>query len=315
MKPVVWMFSGQGSQYFGMARDLYESEPVFRRTLETCGEILAPRLGLRLDEEIYRQRPDRFAPFERTRHSSPAILAVQLGVARLLQARGQRPDLLLGYSLGELTAGVVAGTLGLEDVLDLTVRMAEALEERAPPGAMLAVLAEAALVERRPDWFAGTWIAARNFPGHFVVSGGVPEIERLQARLSEAQVTFQQLPVEFAYHSPLIEPAGEATRAALAAMATVPGGIEVVSASDGRTTGAPSAEVLWRTFSGPVGFDLALPVLEARGPFRYLDLGPSGTLGTFVKYALAPGSQSEVAMTVTPFGTSRQNLERLLGAR
>lgn len=315
MKPVVWMFSGQGSQYFGMGRELYESEPAFRSTLDTCSEILAPRLGLRLAEEIYRARPDRFAPFERTGHSSPAILAVQLGVARLLGARGQRPDLLLGYSLGELTAGVVAGAISLEHALEVTVRMAEVLEERVPRGAMLAVLAEAALAEQRPDWFEGIWIAARNFAGHFVASGAPAAVARLEARLVEAQVSVQKLPVEYAFHSPLIAPAGEGTRAALRAVPFEQATVEMVSATDGRSSRRLDAAELWRTFSGTVRFDLALPALEARGPFQYVDLGPSGTLATFVKYALPSNSGSEVAATATPFGTARQNLERLFAAR
>jgi acyl transferase domain-containing protein len=288
---------------------------VFRSTLDTCSEILAPRLGVRLADEIYRARPDRFAPFDRTGHSSPAILAVQLGVARLLEARGRQPDLLLGYSLGELTAGVVAGAIALEHALEVAVRMAEVLEERVPPGAMLAVLADAALAEQRPDWFEGIWVAARNFPGHFVASGPPGAIARLEARLVEAQLSVQKLPVEYAFHSPLIEPAGEGTRAALRAAPLAPAAVEMVSATDGGRSWRLDEAGLWRTFSGIVRFDLALPALEARGPFRYIDLGPSGTLATFVKYALPPGSGSEVAATVTPFGTARQNLERLLAAR
>lgn len=311
----VWLFSGQGSQYFRMGRELYQGEAVFRRTLETCSEILQPRLGLDLAEEIYRERADRHAPFERTRHSGPAIIAVQLGVARLLRARGQQPELLLGYSLGEVTAAIVAGALSVEDGLELAVRMAELLEQDAPPGGMVAILADAALAAERPAWFADTWIAARNFPGHFVVSGGLEALERLERRLGEAEIAFQRLPVEFAFHSPLIEPTAEATLALLRALPRPEGTVEMVSATDGRRFRRLDPEALWRTFAGPVDFRPALAALDAGGPWRYVDVGPSGTLATFVRYALPAGSGSEVAMTVTPFGTAVQNLERLFGRR
>lgn len=313
--PLVWLFSGQGSQYFGMGRELYRGEPAFRGTLERCSEILRPRLGLDLAGEIYRERADPHAPFARTRHSGPAIVAVQLGVAALLRERGQEPDLLLGYSLGEVSAAIVAGALALEDGLELAVAMAEALERAAPPGGMTAILADAALAEREPGWFEGTWVAARNFPGHFVVSGRPEALDRLERQLDAAQVTFQRLPVEFAFHSPLIEPAGAATRSLLRELPRPEGRTEIVSANDGRRFRRLDPEALWRTFAGPVGFGATLAALEAEGPWRYVDLGPSGTLATFAKYALPAGSGSRPAPTVTPFGTGLQDLERLLGLR
>lgn len=315
MKPVVWMFSGQGSQYFQMGRDLYEGEPLFRRTLDDCSEILRPLLGESLTEQIYRQRPDRFAPFDRTRFSNPAIVALQVGVARVLRARGQAPDLVLGYSLGEVAAGIVAGALTLEDGLRLAVGLAEVLERSASPGAMLAVLAEPALVERQPDWFAGTWVAAENFSGHFVVSGEPAAIAKLETRLLAEKMTVQRLPVEYAFHSPLIEPIGEGVRGLVASLNTSRAGLDMISASGGAPYRNITEAALWETIRQPVPFARTIAALEEQGPYRYVDLGPSGTLGTFVKYALADGSSSEIAATVTPYGNALTNLDRLLPAR
>ena len=315
MTPAVWMFSGQGSQYFGMGRDLYESEPAFRRAMDECAELLAPALGLRLTDEIYRERADRFAPFDRTLHSSPAIVAMQYATARALRARGYAPDAVLGYSLGEVSAGIVAGALSLEGGLLLAVRMAELMEADASEGAMLAVLDDADMVEREPARFEGAWIGARNFDGHFVLSGRPEAIGRIEAELAPAGVGVQRLPVRHAFHSPMIESAGPGVRDAVASTATAPAAIDMISASDGRAFRVITSDDMWATVREPVRFDGTVAAIEARGGCRYVDVGPSGTLATFVKYALPPDSVSEIASTVTPFGAAAKNLDRFFPRR
>jgi len=309
--PVVWMCSGQGSQFFNMGQELYRSEPVFRRAMDLCDEMLRPLLGLRLTDVIYAQRGDPHAPFDRVLHSSPAILAVQYAMARVLRARGQSPDLVLGYSLGEISAGILAGALALEDGLRLAVRMAELLERSAPPGAMLAVLGDRALMAAHPEWFAEAEVAGRNFDGHFVLSGRPEVMARVEAKLGAAGVSVQRLPVAFAFHSSQLGAVGPALRQLLGEVAVVPAAVDMMSASDGRISRTLSADGLWATLSGPVDFQATLARLATQGPRRYVDIGPSGTLATFAKYGLPKSAGAEIVATVTPYGDARAAVDRL----
>jgi bacillaene synthase trans-acting acyltransferase len=296
IKPVIWMFGGQGSQYYQMGRDLYATDPVFRRTVDACSDMLEPYLGQSLSDIIYGNGQDRFAPFDRLLHSNPAICAVQYGVAESLKARGCRPDMLLGYSLGCIGSDIVAGALSAHDGLRIAVRLAELSEQRLPVGGMLAVLAAV-------ETFPGTWTAAHNFATHFVVAGTSAPLAEAEARLAARQVFVQRLPVRHAFHCPLIDPI-EGDFSAFAAMcpARAPA-IPVI--------GRRSA---WDAIRQPVNFKATIAELESRGSYRYVDIGPSGTLATFVKYNLRPDSRSEIASTVTPFDRAVQNMRRIENA-
>src|ERR1700731_3658446 len=108
MKKLVWMFAGQGAQYYQMGRELYEKEPIFREFLKK-GDRLAQRLiNDSLLEIIYRSRSDRFEPFRRLLYTHPAIMLFQCAMAEMLLQKGLRPDYVLGYSLGEYTSLVVS---------------------------------------------------------------------------------------------------------------------------------------------------------------------------------------------------------------
>lgn len=303
------MCSGQGSQYYHMGKDLYDAEPVFRGTMDSCSEILRPMIGLSLSELLYRPRADRFAAFDRTLYSGPAICCLQYAVAQLLRARGCAPDAVLGYSIGEVSAAVIAGGLTLADGLEAAVRLAELLEARIPEGGMLAVLARPEILRARPDVFAGTWVSAWNFPAHFVLSGTGHAIARVEQGLAVHQIGCQRLPVRFAFHSPLIEPIGEALMAHLARLDYRQPRMALISATLGGDRLEPSPEILWGVLRQPVDFARTVRVIEGWGPHTYVDLGPSGTLATFVKYNLSASSESRVASTVTPFGRAVQNME------
>ncbi len=302
----IWMCSGQGSQYYQMARGAYEAEPVFRESMRLCSGLLEPMLGLSLVDFIYRERADRFAPFDRTLFANPAICAAQYSAAQVLLARGPRPDAILGYSIGEITAAVLGGTLALEEGLRVAVRLAELAEGSLSEGGMLAVLADPAIVSGRPGLSDGAWIAARNFATHFVVSGAAGVIERLERSLLGDRVPVQRLPVRYAFHTPAIDPIERAfvSYAESLSFSTVRSheAIRTMSARDGGWTGCLTPQHLWDAVRLPVDFQRTVQELERSGPHSYVDLGPAGTLSNFVKYNLPKSSQSTFRAFVTPFG-------------
>jgi acyl transferase domain-containing protein len=311
-RPLVLLYSGQGAQYYGMGRELMEGEPAFSRALTECSERLAPRLGRKLLDVLYDPGRRRAEPFTDTLYTHPALFAFQWSLTQALRGRGIEPDLLLGYSIGELVAATVAGALGLQEALDVVVEQARLTERRCPPGAMAAVLAApAAIRERFPAELAACHVAAVNGPAHFVVAGLPAAVERLCAALTAAEVVCQTLPVRFAFHTALVDAVEGDVKAMAAAAAGRPYGLPVVSCARADFVDGLDADYLWDIVRRPVRFDRALALLESRGPHVYVDAGPSGTLANLVKYALPASSRSTVAPSLTPFGGERRALDRL----
>lgn len=308
MTPSVWMFSGQGAQYFQMGAPLYAADPGFHDVVEDCSRRLEARLGASLSDILYRPRPDRFAPFTRTLHSHAALFTVQYALAQTLRRRGHRPDYVFGYSLGEFVAYAVAGCVSLDDALGAVCAHAAALEAHAPPGAMLAVVDRLEIMRRFPAEFGRVELAADNYPGHFAVAGPVPAIDALQHTLRAAGIDSVRLPVEFAFHSPGIAAAAPAFRTFAGALAIREPQYPVISAQVARVVRTPAGEDLWRVTAAPVQCRTTIDIMEDYGAYLYLDLGPSGTLANFVKYNLKPDSQSRVQAIMTPFGRDLEGL-------
>lgn len=276
-----------------MGRDLYADEPVYRRAVDQCSEIVSPWIGESLSAIIYRARANRFDPFDRQLHSNPAICAVQYGVATWLRSRGAVPDAVYGYSLGHLMAEVVAGSLSLEDGLRISVRLAELAEARLPPGGMLAILAP-------PESFPGVWLAARNFPTHFVVAGDAVTLDDLEASLRARHVGLQRLPLRHAFHCPAVDPIEPELAVSVAACRYDEPRVPIIERKG-----------VWDAVRQPVDFQATVAALEARGPWRYVDVGPSGTLATFVKYNVPAGRASDIVSTATPFDRAVKNVSGL----
>ena len=176
------MFSGQGSQYPGMAASLYEREPIFRAEIDACAEILRPYLDADLRDVICKPQSGAASLLDETRVTQPALFVVEYALARLLMHWGIRPDVMIGHSIGEYVAACLAGVFTLDDALRLVAARAR-LMQAMPRGAMLAV----ALAERDvvPMLTGGLWLAAVNAPGMVVVSGAEEAVAALRGRARE----------------------------------------------------------------------------------------------------------------------------------
>ncbi|MEY4484858.1 MAG: hypothetical protein RL693_2310 [Verrucomicrobiota bacterium] len=305
-KNVVWMFSGQGSQYDHMGKELYDHEPVFRACLDRCDSIVRPWIQVSLIDCLYGERTSSI--MDDTRLTHLAICAVQYAMARTLQARGHHPDVLLGYSLGEMVAHLVAETIPLELGLELLYRHASLMESATPAGGMIAILETPnALLPALRD-IPDLWISAHNFENHFVASGTTRALEALQHLLEIRQTTMHRLPVRRAFHSPLMDPAESLFQGYLLNICPDKPRFDVISA----TTGALSTGVdgFWSATRDPINFLQTIRRLESDHPqgLLYADLGPSGTLATFLKYiGLKPESQCFSIMT--PWGGAQKKMQ------
>lgn len=303
------MFSGQGSQYFGMGAHLFRNEAVFRRLMETCDDINSVLTGRSFLPVVYPDRKPVDPEFRDTRMTTPALFAIQYSLATLLLRRGARPDLLVGYSLGEFVAHTVAGELRPETTLAILARLVEALEGSVAPGTggMLAVLSDRGLVAERPDLFAEVEIAGANTAENFIVAGPSAALDRLAEAFRRERILHQRLPVEYAYHATLVDPARTAFLDQNAPP-TLPGRIPVLAANTASLAGPPTLERFWDTVRQPVRFDDAVRSLHARGVLHAVDLGPSGTLCGAARHLLGAARTTAV---MTPFASHQPDLGRI----
>lgn len=307
--PVVFMFTGQGSQYHHMGKELFDDNEVFRAALQRYDAAIADDVGESVLARIFDPARRKSDPLTDTRITHPAIVMIELALAETLRSAGVEPDHLLGYSLGEYAAAAVAGSIDPVDCLRLLVRQAAGLRS-GPHGGMLAVLAPPEVLDRVPA-LRDCEIAARNYPGHFVVAGTEEALARAESGLRAADVLHQRVPVEYGYHSSLMDQVLAECRGTLDEQRFAPPRIPWVSCVDGQLVGRPTGEHFWQVARKPVEFERAMARLRALGEFLYLDLGPSGNLHNFVRNNLPAGTRSESLSLLSPFGHDPDLLEKI----
>ncbi len=305
---IVFMFSGQGSQYYAMGRELYEAEPVFRKVMDEGSALLMPVLGTSLSSMIYQHEGSRFDPFDDTRFTHPALFLFQYAMARLFLDRGLRPDYLLGYSLGEFVAAAVANALPWQEALLSVARQAQLLEQSGATGGMLAVLAPPEVFDKERMRFPGLSVAALNTPRHFVLTGDNADLDELERTFKQRQVDSVRLPIRVGFHSPAVDAVAPGWKKLIAGLALSPPRIPLVSAQRAGFVTALDAESFWDVTRRPVLFQKTVEWMESRGPHFYVDLGPSGTLAGFVRANLPASSASRPLPVVTPFARDLKNL-------
>ena len=313
-KPIVFMYSGQGSQFYQMGLELYEKDPVFRDSISRISQIAEPIVGCSLEAEVYTARAKRFEAFDRTRYTHPAIVMVQLAATQALAARGVSPDYVLGYSLGELSAAIAAEALSLEDGIQFAARQGVLLEEKAPEGTMLAVIGSSDLYSRHAHRFEGVHMACVNFDGHFVLTGPRDQLTAVSQILEGNDQIVQALPIRLPFHSMHIDGVASAFAELAAGLAFRPPAVPFVSCRARGELGAVNASVLWRSIRETVFFNQTIRNFDAEGPFAYVDMGPAGTLSGFLRQLLGPRAESDFHLTLTPFKKDLANLDKIAAA-
>lgn len=283
---VVFMFSGQASEYVNMGLELYRKEPLFRENMDRCAEILKPFLSMDLRDVLYPgERHDERAGehFARQSLTQSAIFAVEYAVAQLWIDWGIRPSALAGHSIGEYTAACLSGVFSLEDALGLVAARGRLMEE-LPEGSMLAVF----LPEKdlQPYLNSRLSIALINAPSLCVVSGEKREVEELAHRLSGMGVDHRRLKTEHAFHSAMTEPLMERFAGELKKVAFSAPGIPFVSNVTGTwicADEAASPDYWVRHLRSTVRFSDCAGELLKNKKGVFLEVGPGPTLSTLIQ--------------------------------
>ncbi len=282
---VVFLLPGQGTQYTGMARGLYETEPVFREALERC-LVVCDGLGVfQVRELLLNQPPNPTADedLNRTDLAQPALFAVEYAMARLLMDWGIQPSAMIGHSLGEYVAACLAEVMPLEDAMTLVVERGRLMWGMAP-GAMLAV---AAAAEDLAGWLPpGVDLAAANGPQQSTVSGPLAAMETFSQVLERRGLQARRLPTSHAFHSASMEPALPAFRRAFAGLHLSPPSIPYVSNVTGTWINPDEAvdpEYYVRHLRDPVRFAEGARTLLAESDTVFVEIGPGTVLSALLR--------------------------------
>jgi phthiocerol/phenolphthiocerol synthesis type-I polyketide synthase E len=281
-RDVAFLFSGQGSQYVNMGRGLYHAEPVFRREIDGCSEILKSHLPLDLHELLYPQGEDTAAANRLTQTSitQPVLFVFEYALATLWMSWGITPQVMAGHSIGEYVAACLAGVFSLEQALSLVATRGRLMQE-LPQGSMLAVpMTEEELVPLLGERLS---LATVNGPSQCVASGETEAVDDLEKRLLSRQVQCRRLHTSHAFHSAMVEPVMETLAAEVGRMTLHPPQIPFASNVTGTriTSDQATSPDYWAThLRHTVRFSDCIHTLMQQPNRVFLEVGPGRTLST-----------------------------------
>lgn len=283
--PVVFMFGGQGGQYYRMGEAMYRANAAFRAGFDRCSEIVGRSTGMDLVEMVYRSH-DKLTPFDRTTHTHPALFAIGYSLHAALMNEGIEPDALIGYSLGEYVAAVASGALSLEDGLMLVTRQAELVEARTPELGALMVLAGPQVLMRFAPVFDQCELAGLNYDENIVVVGPVAQLEQASAAMKREGIISRTLPLRHGFHAACLDTAKPPFEDTVSHVRMRAPRWPITGCSEGsvRPDTGVAPEGLWQAVRGRLDFKRAIASFDEHEDTVFVDLSPSGSLANFIKH-------------------------------
>ena len=283
----VFVMSGQGGQWIGMGKELMERENVFRRKMLQCDGIFKDLSGWSLLEVIF---SDDKARIDETEVAQPGICIIQIALAALWESWGVVPDAVVGHSMGEIAAAFVAGALTLEDAIFISYHRSQILQESRSTGKMAAVeLDLPGAEEYLLNYKESLGIAACNGPTALVLSGNEKHLKEVLTSLDEKNIRNQLLPINYAAHSPLMEPFSQKLEKKLKKIKPRQGFCPIYSTSRKNEicTGEEFTAKYWaHNVRETVLFAPAIESLLQKGFNTFLELGPHPVLSQAIEQCM-----------------------------
>ena len=284
---IAFVFSGNGAQHAGMAREAFRASSAFRRAVLAADSVLAPRLGISPAALIKAGVSD--ATLTGTDLAQPLLFAVQMGVLAALKAEGISPDMVIGHSVGEVAAAQAAGILSLDQAAALIVARSRHQHATKGSGRMAAIGATPeAIAPLLEECGPGLEIAAVNAPAALTIAGPATAITRLCQVAEAARMVAIQLDLDYAFHSALMEPVRAVLLRDLADLRTVQGVCPMISSVSGMALPGVAANPAywWRNLREPVQFQAAVREATRQGARIFLEIGPAPVLQNYLRETL-----------------------------
>lgn len=313
---VVFVCSGQGSQWAGMARQLLTEEPVFRQAVEEIDSLFAPLAGWSL-LDAFEGQPVPYS-FDDTACAQPLIFAMQIGLARVFEDWGVQPVAAIGHSIGELAAACITGHITVAEAVPMVYHRGRVMQQARPDGAMLAARmdpesARAAIAECGED----VTLAAVNAPRSVVFSGHRDAVSQLEKMLVRRGVQIQLLAVRYGFHSRQMLPLESELRGVLDQPTAVIPRATFISTVTG-TVLAESAftpEYVAKNVVSPVRFHDAIQTAIGLGADVFIEIGPRAVLGANLSETIeAESTAAQVIPALAQQHAGRSGLLRAMAA-
>ncbi|WP_223777888.1 type I polyketide synthase [Streptomyces sp. 135] len=297
---VAFVFSGNGSQWAGMATDLLREEPVFRKAVEEADAELAPRLGWSVLDEL--ALPAEKWSLAATEVAQPLLFAVQIGIVAVLRDRGVTPAMVLGHSVGEVAAAYAGGALTLAQAARVIAERSRVQARTAGLGRMAAVgLGPEQAAEEIAPWGGALEIAGANGPKDVTIAGDADALADLGARLTERGVFVRDLGLDYAFHSRAMDGQREPLDTALQGLTPRESDIALYSTvTGGRISGtALDASYWWHNVREPVCFTAAVERALDDGGDVLVEIGPHPVLRTYLRRIIATRAGTHAVVVPT----------------
>ena len=298
---VVFMFTGQGSQYTGMAEDLYYEFSTFRDIVDRAGTYLESNFNLDILKYILNSTDDSFQEeINQTSVAQPLLFTIQYALARLLEEFGIRPDALIGHSIGEYAAAAISGVFDFEDALKLVAWRGKLMQEQKP-GAMISV--QLPYQDLLPFISEKVNLSLKNAPDMNVLSGDIHDIAEVYDRLAAdyPDIHLSKLKTSHAFHSYMMEPVIDPYRQVLDTVKLMESKIPMISNKSGYWAGKGELSVAgyWTDqIVSTVDFVDGVQELMKQGNSCLIEVGPGNTLATLLSQFDSSGKKISISSTL-----------------